>query len=229
MPLLEGKALQLYERHFTLPRYNEYNECRQSPLLAPTDIPKPWTCLHQPRHDAESYFWMIFFFILQAIPAEDSDKPDRNLATFRNAMYDLQVGAATHMVGGRMRSAFFTDEEKYRLCLHPGLVLFAPLIAELGEQVRIEWEFLSKQPPSDHVHEACLTRQLKNPLPDDSQHFEVKHIRSRSYQFEAVREQEAKTGGVMCLWCERLYIRFLPFLYCLGEMGALRQRCFHLA
>lgn len=191
MPLLEGKALQLYERHFTPPRYNLYNECRQSPLLAPTDIPKPWTCLHQPRHDAESYFWMIFFFILQAIPAEDSDKPDHNLAAFRNAMYGLQVGAATHMVGGRMRSTFFTDEEKYRLCLHPGLVSFAPLIAELGEQVRIEWEFLSKQPPSDHVHEAfrrillkwivklgdantpypvlpAVTRQLKNPLPDDS-------------------------------------------------------------
>lgn len=191
MPLLEGTALQLYELHFGLSRYNSYNECRQSTLLASNDIPKPWTCLHQPRHDAESYFWMISFFLLQAIPAEDSDKPDHNLEAFRAAMQSLRVGAAAPVGGGKMRSVFFTYEEEYRLFLHAGLTSFAPLIAELGEQVYIEWQFLSKQPPSDHVHEAfrrillkwivkledaktpypilpAVTRLLKDPLRDDS-------------------------------------------------------------
>jgi len=104
---------------------------------------------------------MISFFLLQAIPAEDSDKPDHNLGAFRDAMQYLRVGAAARIGGWRVRSAFFTDEEEYRLCLHAGLTSFAPLIAELGEQVNIEWQFLSKQPPSDHVHEAFRRILLK--------------------------------------------------------------------
>ena len=52
MPRLEGRALELYEKHFSQMRYQDYNTCRTDKLCEEL----PAACMHQPCHDVESYF-----------------------------------------------------------------------------------------------------------------------------------------------------------------------------
>jgi hypothetical protein len=160
MPQLEGRALELYEKHFGQARYQEYNECRKDkPLCKRSELPQ--ACLHQPRHDVESYFWIIFMFLLQAIPEEDVVRIDDTLEEYREQIRIIQ-GAAAARTGGGVRTAFITDQVRYyRDVLHPGLTKFAPLIVELAHQIRPEWQFLKPQPPADHLHEAFRRILLK--------------------------------------------------------------------
>jgi len=105
--------------------------------------------MHQPCHDVESYFWMIAWFLLQAVPDEDDVvRMDDTFAEYQEQMWILQTWAAPTRYGGSVRSAFLTDEaDYYRSALHTGLAEFAPMIAELAGQIRPEREFLSPQPP----------------------------------------------------------------------------------
>jgi hypothetical protein len=159
MPQLEGRALELYEKHFGQARYQEYNECRKDkPLCKCSELPQ--ACLHQPCHDVESYFWIVFIFILQAIP-EDVMRMDDTLVAYQWQMQILQAGAAGRW-GGSLRTGFLTAQaDYYRNLLHPGLAKFAPLIAELAHQIRPEWQFLRPPPPADHLHEAFRRILLK--------------------------------------------------------------------
>jgi hypothetical protein len=160
MPQLEGRALELYEKHFGQARYQEYNECRKDkPLCKRSKLPR--ACLHQPRHDVESYFWIISIFLLQAIPEQDVVRMDDTLVEYQEGMWALQVGAALRR-GGNFRTEFLTAQtDYYRNLLHPGLAKFAPLIAELAHQIRPEWQFLRPPPPADHLHEAFRRILLK--------------------------------------------------------------------
>jgi hypothetical protein len=188
MPRLGSRALELYMKHFGKKRYQTYNKCRKKKLRA--SLPEP--CVHQPCHDVESYFWVIFFFLLQAIPDGDV-RVDDNLEVYRDRVQLLQA-AAGQVGGGIVRNAFLSVSADYwRKTLHPGLAAFAPLITELAAQIRPEWEFLYSKPPDDHLHEAfrrillkwivnlntdqtpyrvqpAKTRQLRDPRPNDSLH-----------------------------------------------------------
>ena len=64
MPRLEGRALKLYKKHFGQTRYQDYNTRRTYKLGKREELPA--VCVHQPRHDVESYFcgrpfqmWML--------------------------------------------------------------------------------------------------------------------------------------------------------------------------
>ena len=160
MPQLEGRALELYEKHFGQKRYQDYNKCRTDKLCKASELPP--VCMHQPCHDVESYFWMIALFLSQAIPDEDVASADDTLAAYQEKIRVLQTGAATRDYGGDCRNAFLMDKaDYYRRALHPGLAKFAPLIAELAIQILPEWEFLSESPPADHLHEAFRRILLK--------------------------------------------------------------------
>lgn len=160
MPQLEGRALELYEKHFGQKRYQDYNKCRTDKLCEPSELPP--VCVHQPCHDVESYFWMIALFLFQAVPDEDVARTDDTLGAYYEQMEILQTGAAARAKGGKVRSTLLTEEvDDYRGVLHPGLAKFASLIAELAIQVLPEWEFLSEQLPPDHLHEAFRRILLK--------------------------------------------------------------------
>ena len=159
MPQLEGQALELYRQHFGQQRYQKYNTCRKDGLHQASELPK--ACVHQPRHDVESYFWMLALYLLQAVP-EGVTAVDYNLERYQEEMRTIMHLAARADAGGRSRSTFLTgDELFYQRRLHPGLAMLAPLIAELAHQTQPEWEFLSEPLPADHLHEAFHRILLK--------------------------------------------------------------------
>jgi hypothetical protein len=107
MPQLEGRALELYEKHFGQQRYQNYNKCRTDKLCEPSELPP--VCVHQPCHDVESYFWMIALFLLQAIPDEDVARTDDTIAVYRELIEILQIGAAARTSGGKVRNIFLME------------------------------------------------------------------------------------------------------------------------
>ena len=136
MPRLEGEALGLYDKHFGQSRYQHYNGCRTDKLCKLEELPAD--CMHQPCHDVESYFWVIAMFLLQAIPEEDVAGVDDSLGVYQKRMQMLEAAAADPLDGSGIRDIFvmdMDDADGYRKTLHPGLAKFAPLIAELSNQI----------------------------------------------------------------------------------------------
>lgn len=114
------------------------------------DIP----CTHQPRHDAESIFWVLVEFLLRSIPPGEVVEEPRTREAFKKTYSFL----AEHTVGSvpDNRGLLFVDGEapNWRSVLHPALDGIANMIAALTEVARPEYHWYSKPPPEDHLHEA---------------------------------------------------------------------------
>ncbi|KZV94217.1 hypothetical protein EXIGLDRAFT_767281 [Exidia glandulosa HHB12029] len=114
-------------------RYLDYD----SPDWQPRLTTYPATA-HVPRHDCESYYWILLYHLARAYPLGDADKPSlipppaaaddaqKVLETFATAMLEHEVGQE----GDRQKYLYGFDHQAGML--HPKLQGCAPLLQDLA-------------------------------------------------------------------------------------------------
>jgi hypothetical protein len=173
MPTLDGAAKTAYEsahRHDTLRKYEDSEdqvhggelmhrqEIRR--ILAANGSPDS-RFFHQPRHDAESVFWVIVVFLLRVRPVDENvekrENQDHETEVENPALNDLWKPLAEHDIGGRndnRGNILKATTKTWVDALHPKLAFLEPMIGKLAEQVRPEYSLISPMPPALHLHEA---------------------------------------------------------------------------
>ncbi|KAJ8508038.1 hypothetical protein ONZ45_g9649 [Pleurotus djamor] len=119
---------------------------------------------HLPRHDAESLFWCMLAFLMQALPAQNKDDElehdihNAELNKHWRFFRDHQIPDQTVHNDTRLS---FLDDLDWSIILHHKLAFVAPMLKEMVFQVRPEYALLKPIPDHLHLHEAMQRLLLK--------------------------------------------------------------------
>ncbi|EJD43126.1 hypothetical protein AURDEDRAFT_167805 [Auricularia subglabra TFB-10046 SS5] len=106
---------------------------------------------HNPRHDAESIYWLLLYAFARARPRgapQETDEARLNqLAAFCNTMLTHKVGDET-----ARRQYLSPDGLLLQGLFHPSLSAFEDLLRAMGSYLSIPWHCYPTTVSPDHVH-----------------------------------------------------------------------------
>lgn len=108
---------------------------------------------HQPRHDAESCYWVTVWFSFLALPAGCSvSDDDTGMMSHYHALLEQHCIGAT---SDARRALVLIGTEKWKSILHPKLQSLAPFLRKLSDLVKPEYgQVASPKLDPYHLHEA---------------------------------------------------------------------------
>ena len=109
---------------------------------------------HQPHHDVQSMFWLLFTVLLRAQPSQDNIEKTVPpcLSQVWKTLVHHQINDRVYNPRGTILAAI--DIDVIREALHPNLISLAPFVFKLLEPVRPEYALLEPRPSEADLHQA---------------------------------------------------------------------------
>ncbi|KAG8732364.1 hypothetical protein FRC10_000971 [Ceratobasidium sp. 414] len=149
MPILEGRALELY-KFSNEAEYTKYTEAVQE--RAHVDISSQVKHKHQLFHDAESTFWVTAWTLACSAPRDyiREEAWPEELDWFVSVMETHQPGPKADS-----RDVCAQGLDEWTVVLHPSLASVAGMVSQMHSYVHPEWQH---RPELDveHVHKALM-------------------------------------------------------------------------
>ncbi|KZV94111.1 hypothetical protein EXIGLDRAFT_835198 [Exidia glandulosa HHB12029] len=150
---LRGNAYDCYVRTFGEERYNAVSAMHQGrELLDLMEMPAE-RARFNPRHDAESCFWVIVHFMCTALPLGSDPAADAHLQYGKELCHLLE----SHTLGlfsDSRDSPLSISPAAWAYPLHESLAPFSTLLCSLAMVVRPIYEFCEPPLHPYHLHEA---------------------------------------------------------------------------
>ena len=209
MPILRGKACDLYLKTFGQDFYDSFTDT-DGLFHGGSYSGKPQEgFFHQPRHDIESVFWTLLSSILRVFPT-GADLEKDTLGEFSAALEALDSHHIdSSLLDSRIGLLDWTEAD-FEAALHPKLALLAPMLYAMSGQIRPEYAHLSPSPRKEHLHEAMrrlLLQQIVD-MGDDAIPLDPRSVRERTISFSI---WWGRNGSIrlsvhsVCIW--RLFLK----------------------
>lgn len=113
-------------------------------------------CVHQPRHDAESIYWVIVAFLFRSIPispTEETENKIRTYSKFYATLLNHHADYGPFLPDERVAFLELTDPIGWSFYLHNDFENISGMMASLTALIAPEYESLANDLPQDHLHE----------------------------------------------------------------------------
>ncbi|KZV78035.1 hypothetical protein EXIGLDRAFT_80629 [Exidia glandulosa HHB12029] len=142
---------------------------KKKPVATPATLPDP-APMHEPRHDAESLFWVTLWAFARAQP-RDSPTSEGKASAFDAFCRDM----LSHKIGEEAsRENYLLDGGLKPTILHPDFIALKELLDAMACYISVPWHLYANDPyiqaHSDHMHTAfrrlILAFLLSDELPE---------------------------------------------------------------
>ncbi|EJD48068.1 hypothetical protein AURDEDRAFT_163039 [Auricularia subglabra TFB-10046 SS5] len=195
-PVLDGNARECYLYAFGPERYEAGSALFKSSKVV--DGPaSPERAVHSPHHDAESFFWVIFHFLLTALPrgASKDDEQDTKRANELVQLLEFnKIGGEIDLRGLILHRSAAT----WASVLHPGLRSLGTFIYALTSAVEPYFELVEPAPPPYHLHvtmQRILLREMCRLLDTDVLPLDTRERRAIPSRYNSLLCGQTPAGG----------------------------------
>lgn len=154
MPVLEGRALELYESIYGEKHYRSVTQSVQKMQEEADNTSPKFT--HRLFHDAESVFWVIAWSLACSAGPGYMHQNDIHSPSFVRFISTMKSHQAGDDPDSRDSVTPRILQSEWEEILHPDLREMASMLTKMSWYVFPEWSFRTELVDDEHVHEALM-------------------------------------------------------------------------